>query len=198
MSGIVGDNTGRSSGLVKGVATPSSDFVLISTTTGTGTVSFDGDFSSTYDNYLLVGYGIDNDGSDEDLRMRVRQADSDVTASSYYRVWNGNYGTNVDGQARYDGADYAQSYITIINNWDDAAAKPTQFNMWIYNPFQGSTYHYITWHATNVSPNTTASYMNFSGFAHYYGNTTALSGLSFYSEPNGNITAANFKLYGLK
>ena len=180
------------------VAAASSDFVLISTTTGTGTVSFDGDFSATYDNYLLVGYGISNDGSDEDLRMRVRQADADVTASSYFRVWNGNYGTNVDGQARYDGADYAQSYITISNNWDPAAAKPMQFNMWIYNPFQGSTYHYFTWHSANVSPNSTLSYMNFSGSAHYYGNTTALSGLSFYSEPNGNITAANFKLYGLK
>ena len=30
----------------------SADFVLLSTTTGSGTVSFDGDFSATYDNYL--------------------------------------------------------------------------------------------------------------------------------------------------
>ena len=219
MSGIVGSKLNhRGSGLIGSPGTDgqhllssgagktnvfetvsaSAEFVLLSTTTGTGTVSFDGDFSGTYDNYLLIGYGLDNDGSDEDLNMRVRQADADVTASSYYRIWNGNYGKNDSTQARYDGAAYGADHIKITNNWDDADAKPTQFNMWIYDPFQGDTYHYITWHATNVSPNETASYMNLTGSGHYYGNTTALSGLSFYSGPNGDITAINLKLYGMK
>jgi len=219
MSGIVGSKFNhRGSGLVGSLGTDgqhflssgagktnvfetvsaSADFVLLSTTTGSGTVSFDGDFSGTYDNYLLIGYNGSNDASDEDLNFRVRQADADITASSYYRVWNGNYGTNVSGQARYDYAAYGADHIKMINNWDDAATKPTQFNMWIYDPFQDDTYHYITWHATNVSPNSTLSYMNFTGSGHYYGNTTALSGLSFYETPSGDITTLELKLYGLK
>ena len=178
------------------VAAASSDFVLLSTTTGSGTVSFDGDFSATYDNYLLVGYNGSNDGADEDLNMRVRQANSDITGSSYYRVWNGNYGNTSSGQVRYDGAVYGADHIKIINNWDDAATKPTQFNMWIYDPFQGDTYHYITWHCTNVNP--AGLLMNFTGSAHYYGNTTALSGLSFYDPASSDITTLELKLYGLK
>ena len=219
MSGIVGSKfNDRVSGLVGSLGTDgqhllssgagktnvfetvsaSADFVLLSTTTGSGTVSFDGDFSTTYDNYLLVGYNGSNDASDEDLNFRVRQADADVTDSSYYRVWNGNYGNTSSGQARYDYSAYGADHIKMINNWDDNVEKPTQFNMWIYDPFQADTYHYFTWNASNVSSNPFAAYMNFSGSGHFYGNTTALSGLSFYATPNGDITTLELKLYGLK
>lgn len=196
MSGIVGDNQGRSSGLIKAVAAPSADFVLLSTTTGSGTVSFDGDFSATYDNYLLIGYNGSNDGVDEDLNMRVRQGDADITGSSYYRVWNGNYGNTSSGQARYDYSAYGADHIKLGNNWDDNAVKPNQFNMWIYDPFQGDSYHHFTWHISNTNP--ANSYMNFTGAGHYYGNTTALSGLSFYDPASSDITTLELKLYGLK
>ena len=175
----------------------SSDFVLLDTETGTGTVSVDGHFSSTYQNYLLIGSHLSNDGTDEELRMRFRQGDADVTASSYYRVWNGNYGTNADGQSRYDGADYGADHIVITNNWDPGIAKTTQFTMWFFNPSNSDTHKYIQWQSSNVSPNSSLSYMNFNGAANYYGNTTALTGYTFYGNDD-DIDSLNLKLYGLK
>jgi len=181
------------------VAEASSDFVLLDTETGTGTVSVDGHFSGTYQNYLVIGSHISNDGSpgDEELMMRFRQSDSDVTASSYYVAWNANYGKNDGTSARYDWAGYGRNNIIITNNWDDDITKVTQFNMWIYNPTNSDTHKHITWHSANRSPNATESFMNFSGAATYYGNTTALTGYTFYGVSD-DIDSLNLKLYGLK
>ena len=183
------------------VAAPSSDFVLLATdvtSSATATVSLDGYFSSTYQNYFLIGTNCSNDGSDENLDIRFRQADADVTGSSYFRIWNGDYGTNGNAANRYDGASYGSSSIMITNNWDPAVTKVAQFSMWFYNPLNTTAYKHITWHSCNTSPNSTRSYMNFSGAANYYGNTTALSGFTFLCTSGDNITTMNLKLYGLK
>jgi len=200
--GQVLTSSGAGAGAVfETVAAPSSDFVLLATSvtsSATTAVSLDGYFSSTYQNYFLIGTNCSNDGSDENLDIRFRQADADVTGSSYYRIWNGDYGTNGNAANRYDGAVYGSNAIMLTNNWDPAVTKVAQFSMWFYNPLNTTAYKHITWHSCNTSPNSTRSYMNFSGAANYYGNTTALSGFTMLCTSGDNITTMNLKLYGLK
>ena len=84
MSGIISDNQGRSSGLVKAAAA-SSDFKKLSaqTVSSVSSVSFDGFFTSDYNKYELMGNDIECETSAGECRYRTRSSDADNTGSYY-------------------------------------------------------------------------------------------------------------------
>ena len=87
MSGKVTDNLGRASGLVKGVAAASSDFVKITSATvaaGSGVVainSFDGD---TYSSYLFNMWEVKPNLNDNSLIMQLNFDSTADTGTDYY------------------------------------------------------------------------------------------------------------------
>ncbi len=91
MSGIIGDNLGRSGGLVKGAATPSAGMTLVhshNVTSSVSIVTFDNVFTSTYDLYRVYGYEIYHASDAQDgYLLFVDSSGSRVTAGSYERVY---------------------------------------------------------------------------------------------------------------
>jgi len=179
--------------------TVSSDYVLLSTVTASSSsvVSFDGFFSSTYKNYQIRFSDV-SPGSVQYLKFRVRQNNADMTgASDYYWVYGGmerNLNTSDNGISGGGGGSSASRFFHGADLSDD-----TNYNMNgvldLYNPLATSYKIFRTecvWHGDSTG------YMKTSqGMLSYRGNTSALSGVSFFFSA-GSIQQGSFKLYGIK
>jgi|TARA_R100001530_G_C4275077_1_gene144089 hypothetical protein len=117
MSGIISDNLGRSSGLVK--AASGGDFVKIATAEVTGsvaaTVDIQGCFTSTYDNYQIHFNRLNLDGSSP--FGPVFLDDSNAAMTTQYNTkghyLNGAY--NSDGEGSWN--DNGTSGIKLTNGY---------------------------------------------------------------------------------
>ena len=202
MSGIISDNLSRSSGLVKGVATPSSDFVKLATVSvsAAATVSIDGYFSGTYKRYYLYWEDIYPDASSTYLRMRYNASGSAITASNYrnasayFSTNAGSAGHNAEGYYDVDyfymtqdgssdhGTQYSQNGWLVTNNDPLGTTAGKAFTGQAYVPINGGgTYN---WHHV---------------LGGVYNTTPAISGFTFYWSTGDNFVAqGDFQLYGVK
>ena len=112
MSGIIGDNIGRSSGLVKSATTTDTDnFVKLNeeTFSTVSSISFDGDFTSDYSVYRFEFKNVYTSGAGGTLRIRYRRSDSDHDGSDYrYSVASHQFTTSAGTGHQ---GHLAQSYI---------------------------------------------------------------------------------------
>jgi len=175
-----------------------SDYVLLATTdaSSSAAVSFDGYFSSTYKNYIVYWSELYGATDASSLRIRVRKANADITGNVYNHLYyylnltlsTGSTSSAVGGTGRtnlirisdYDGDNngtYRESGYVILQNANITAYKN------------------ITGVAQTFSSDTTIYNSNF--FNSVVEDSASLSGISFF-RTSGNITAGNFKLYGLK
>jgi len=117
MSGIISDNQGRSSGLVKAAAA-SSDFKKLSaqTVSSVSSVSFDGFFTSDYNKYELMGNDIECETSTGHAQFRTRTSDADNTGSYY---------TNSCAQFYHDVND--ENWIVAGNSGSSDLNAPTTY-----------------------------------------------------------------------
>lgn len=186
-------------------SSPSSDFVLLATSSASSSasVSFDGYFSSTYKNYkiLISNYYPATVGST--LNVRYRRSNADITTGNYGyinnigNVWTGNptgggvtsYGNEGQTSSPLDGWVYAlnQSSPYTVN------AELT-----LHDPLGTDNYKWIN-AIINHGRRTSGDVYIVAGTSHnfLYDATTALSGISFFAS-SGNMTRGNFKLYGIK
>jgi len=188
----------------------SSDFVKITTTTissSVSSVSLDGHFSSTYKNYQIVGTGlIFSDSyfggtSGQGLKGRVRQSNADKTDGQY--IWslnrsiayfNGNLTDNNDGA-------YNSDHFKIIGRNNSGNQFTGNFTMSVYDPLGTSYRKAINWQTSNMQTVDNSS-GNLAlecevGSTVYRGNTTALSGFTFFPA-SGNLTGGTITIYGFK
>ena len=174
----------------------SGDFVkLASTTTSSASsVSFDGYFSSTYDNYIIYvnGYGCATFGSVPYIRFR--RSNADVTATNYR--WISSRARRSSGSSGIETGDSGWDDTKIGLSQDMSNATVTRHNyiIQIPNPLSTDVYPSIIFdgHSTN---NDNSDYYRRIGFGRLT-STGALSGITFYQD-SGNI-AGTFKLYGIK
>ena len=197
-------------------ATLSSDFVLLATTTASSSssVSFDGYFSGTYENYKVIFNSV-KASTAQYFRMRFRQSNADATSSLYLGGWIGM-------RQYHDGTGY---YLTERNAYHNDYSSTGGFNyispaygngedsnlqvnstantsvngeIFLYNPLSTSNFKYskidLCYRATGDSWNGSLSFVN--GFITYE-SATALSGISFMPS-TGTFTTGTFKLYGIK
>ena len=83
MSGVISDNTGRSSGLVKAASGGASALLATSAVSGATSATFDGYFSTTYNRYEVVCSDLLMAGTSSDLWFRVRVGGSTDAQSLY-------------------------------------------------------------------------------------------------------------------
>ena len=174
----------------------SSDFVKLATTAitaNTASVSFDGYFSSTYKNYIFIGSHLKNDASDS-LRMRYRQSNADVTSSNYVYAQKTH---RVNGGAVDDSNGEITTSIKISGTNTVASERTINFQFYLFDPLNTSYYKNIagTGHNIYVSSGTYYYFHQFSGI--FVGNTTALSGITFFMG-SGNLDDGSISLYGIK
>ena len=174
----------------------SSDFVLLASTitASASSVSFDGYFSSTYDNYVIYvnKYGCATGGSEP--RVRFRRSNANVTASNYRwissraRVSNasrgietGEYGWDVDS-------------IGLSQDMSTFSGTNHHYIIQIPNPLDTELYPSIIFDGTSTNSDN-GDYYRRLGFGRLT-STGALSGITFY-QSSGNMSG-RFKLYGIK
>ena len=172
------------------------DFVKIATVTASGSsnvVSFDGHFSSTYDKYrIYIQNWRGNDNSN--LTMRYRIGNTEKSSGHYAHVQEGLY-RNTSGIGNDNNSGWDNSAIRITpNGADDSATYFQHCVVDLINPL-GTGSKTCTFE-TSLNAFDQTLFIHGIGGGHYFGDTGALSGLSFYISA-GNITAT-IKIYGIK
>ena len=129
--------------------------------------------------------------------MRVRQSNADVTASDYYWCYEGFYRNLTTGDGEIGGGGNGTA---LQFHHGDGYSDNTSFNanatIDIFNPL--STAYRLFRADTVWFEGSNTNYMKItSDMFCYRGNTTALSGVSFFMS-SGSIQQGIFKLYGMK
>jgi hypothetical protein len=179
-----------------------SDYVLLATTdaSSSASVSFDGYFSSTYKNYKVFFSDVYPATANAEMLIRLRRSNADVTASNYQYAGRRTHqiggGSDVnDGRYAYTGT----SFSVLTNGSPNSATRTNSAEITIYSPLSTTSYKKIRIQANGASDDGGGSngMWNTDIFGNLYDNANALSGITFYFS-SGNISAGNFKLYGIK
>lgn len=203
MSGIISDNIGRSSGLIKsGGAT--SDYVLLSSYTADGDITADDDFTTDYSHYYVTYIHMNSEDADKDFHLRWRRDGADSDDSNYRSV--------VYGVGTQSGS--ATSLVTTYS-WDAAEAKISgaggsmedfrrrgglNGHMWITAPTDTSYYKSAMgqhWHWVDQggSPGTPIIHTNWMMIEN--GVYTAITGFKLFVD-GFNVNAGVVNVYGVK
>ena len=166
--------------LIKGAA-GLNKIVTNTESSGHDYINIDGCFTSTYENYLIVGkanvtYGNTN------LGIRVRASGSALTSSSYSR--------NIAAMFENSYADAAnQSYIAM--SYNDLITADANWFFYVYSPkLTDQTY---------VSGMMTSANLHSTSFSGMVNNTTAYDGIQIYNANTGagDLNTSKVTVYGL-
>jgi len=184
------------------------NFIKITTETisaNTASVTFDGDFSSTYKNYFVIGSAIRTDDAGPNLRMRFRESSADVTGSYYVSTRNTVRLEDSTGAMEEDNNSLKDSYFGLSatfstgNDHDGHSAKRAiNFNFHLHDPLNTSymKYYFGSGHHTYDNGNDVWYYHHHIGGT-YYASAAALTGFTIYPSA-GNFDAGTISLFGLK
>jgi hypothetical protein len=175
-----------------------SDFTLLATVdaSASASVSFDGYFSATYKNYIVVISGLTPATDNTLLRFRVRQSNADVTSSGYGFAFYGVYRQDAVGDgATVAGGNSTYSEINYNQGLSNTSGYGLNGRIYIHNPL-ATEYRIFQADTSFFMYDETYSKVQ-TNLIRWSGNTTALSGFSLFMS-SGNISSGSFKLYGLK
>jgi len=177
-------------------AAVSSDYVLLATTTASSSaiVTFDGYFSSTYDNYIIYAYGLYAATGGSTFKMRLRRSNADVTASNYTSIANNHQTAGTDGQFQTGASSHDLTAVAAAS-FGSTSTDNNCFRIQMFNPLDTTTHKTMIFHGW-VKRND-GNLFTTSGSGQLNDNANALSGVSFFMS-SGNIAGGKFKLYGVK
>ena len=164
--------------------------VLITETniSGTGPFHITNLFSSTYRDYKIIGSGLKQSTDNTNWIFQLRTSSAAVT-SGYY--WSG-VGQRGAGSAVDDGEDSTHDFRICGSVANDTHA--TNFDMTLYDPYGYQVSKNYTCLASGRRENDTAQVLYSGGFL---ANDTRMEGIMINVD-NGNMTAGNIKVYGIK
>ena len=207
MSGLVGDNTARASGVIAGA---SADFVRVTTNTlgsNTTTWTVDNIFSATYDQYMVLINARTQDISNNIYMRFLDNSGSEITSTNY-RGFNGGgeglSGSGNNSQYKYRWDDSSFQITGAGDSWSDYGGADAV-------GYQGTWYFYKPNEATGVGSrksfyghhwwNSGADGRVMTGYCSGYYNASDIQsrGFSLYSLITDGIGAeSNIVVYGLK
>jgi hypothetical protein len=179
----------------------SSDFVLLATTdaSSSASVSFDGYFSATYKNYMILVANAIPATNDVSFRFRLRRSNADVTTSDYNKAaWTYYQGASVSGTTQSGAWDTDHVNLVYAGVRNTTSYGGCNSMIYIMNPLGTASYKAIVGTNTMYHNNSAVLTIDRTDFTAVLDDaTTALSGISFFMN-SGNITSGSFKLYGIK
>jgi hypothetical protein len=197
MSGIIGDNLGRSGGLIKSGAAGGA-WTLIddsSVSSSVSSLSIDEVFTSSYDLYQLFGYAIyTNTTAEQPLAFRYIKSDGSVDSGGNYEmirhgiVRTGSTSAIDDASTSADWHKFG-NYVGISD-----ATTNSAFNITFFNP-QSTSDEKISiaqWMSKGASGYIDLEHSGCS----YNQDSTAVRGIQILS--NTNLLGGEFKLYGMQ
>jgi hypothetical protein len=198
MSGIISDNQGRSSGLVKAAAAGGGAWNLVLAQTissNVGEVEFtDSHFTSTYDFYkVVIISGVPEDENDRQLRMRLSYGGSYVTAAEYDWGYSGLH----EGDHNRGGDDSGTSFYITGDDYNVGGNNGESFNaeVTIYNPLSTDSDKLVTATTAFTTDLVVGMRTDFMGRLND-SDGDALDAFKFYMN-SGDIISGSFILYGL-
>ena len=178
-----------------------SDFVLLATTdaSSSASVSFDGYFSATYKNYLVLVANAIPATNDVSFRFRLRRSNADVTTANYNNTKFSYYqGASTSGSTQSGAWDADHVNLVYAGIRNTTSYGGANFIAYIMNPLGTDSYKAIVGTNTYYHNNSAILTIDRNDFTAVLDDvTTALSGITFYFN-SGNIASGNFKLYGIK
>jgi hypothetical protein len=207
MSGTVGDNTARASGVIAGA---SADFVRVATNTlgsATTTWTLDSIFSATYDQYMVL-INLRTDESSNNIYMRFLDNSGSELTSSWYRGFNGG-GEALSGSANNTQQKYRwnESSFQLTGAGDSWSSYGTpdavgyQATMYFYKPNEATafgarkSFYGHHWWNSGADGRVMTGYIG----GYYNASDIQSRGLSLYSSETDGLGAdSNVVVYGLK
>jgi hypothetical protein len=179
-------------------SSPSSDYVLLATSTissNVSSISIDGYFSSTYTSYKVIFYGVFGSVAGENIKIRFNRSGSAITSSNYINVGSSAYYSTPTSTLNQ--ITYLDTFIDIGNYFTSVDRSSSGF-LEINNPLSTTAYKTITSFSGCYyyqSPNfDTRSYFIAGTLKD---STSSLSGFTFLAG-SGTLNGGTFKIYGIK
>lgn len=167
------------SSVAVGSGTGSASALGTVTFSGCSSVSLNGVFSATYDNYLIVPDNITQSASSY-MQLRLRTSGTDNTANSYWRQYILANSTTVSA---------ARTQGTLLDLWEAGATFPASGQMDIQNPFT-TAYTRANYFVNQENPTT----QGFIQGSFTFNGTTSFDGFTLIPA-SGTITGA-ISVYG--
>ena len=166
------------------------------TASNAAAMSFDGDFSATYENYIIY-FSYYHHTNNTDTVMRFRQGDADLTTSNYINCL-GCAEVHSGGNSLQPDSHWNAAYGRIGSGDDsDDSDHRNSGQMIIYAPLDTSIYHQAHTNCMGFNSGSPPTYFRYWFSCNMYmANTTAMSGITFMAD-GGNITGSA-RLYGLQ
>ena len=200
MSGIIAQNSGRHTGLVKASSGGGGvwNLILTQTASSSATIDFTSNIDSTYDEYVFKFINIH--GATEDAEFNF-QGSTDggssygVTITSTAFQANHTEGGSVYGPAYNGSWDLAQStsYQNLFNNLDADNDECLGGYLHLFNP---SNTTFVKHFMSRIAGVTSADAAQDDYRAGYFNNTSAIDAIQFKMS-TGNIDAGTISLYGI-
>ena len=194
MSGVVGDNTVRASGVIASAGGGGAyTFVASATADGSASLDVTTGIDSTYDVYLITvsNFHLDTDGMDINLLMSVGGSFITSTDYRYANTWASSSASYPGGTTRSD----SQAYIRLqYNGSSDTTAEPESFYMWLYNPGSTTVWKNILYNETGMNQD---GVMYTNRGAGLLENTGAVDGIRIKSNTTANVSTGVMRVYGL-
>ena len=178
-------------------ASPAMELLASSDASSSATITFDGNFSSTYKNYMFIYSHMVPATNQQYLGARYRVSSSDVTSSDYSQLnsrtgnTNGNSSSNDTGTTAWGSSNFQISMSTS----NTASYGGASGFFYLLDPLNTSHYKVVTGQGHNFYSSTQQYRIDFSAVNR--DSTDALSGITFYYG-SGNIATGTIKLYGIK
>ena len=201
MTGIVAQNVGRTSGLIKAASGGGGVWTLISTFTSDGsdaTATFDSDIDSTYPIYVFKWINIHPETDATHFQVNFRDGSTAYDATKTTTAFKG-YHDESDSTAELayrTGEDLTQSTSALIiqNNIDNANDASSSGELWLFSPSSTTFVKHFISRAINLGNSDAASDWFVAGYCNV---TAAIEGVQF-SRSSGEIQDGKIKMYGLK
>ena len=179
-------------------STPSSDYVLLATSTissNVSSVSIDGYFSSTYTTYKVIFYGVFG-STPNDVKLRFNRGGSAITTSNYNYAGTYSYVDSVGDNVSSPTNNYSATSSGGIGSYYTAVDRSLSGFIEINNPLSTTAYKMAlsfssSYMYTNQDTSTTTMGTVLKD------STSALSGITFIAG-SGTLNGGTFKIYGIK
>jgi hypothetical protein len=171
---------------------------LISTITASNdaTLDFDDIFSSTYDNYLVVGQDVLFQTDQQFLSIRTATGGStyDANASDYGWAVRHNQSTNVVDYDAADGAMDMNGDGADVNRFGNHTTESICFTVHVFNPLGTVGYKNFKWEISYPTYNS-GTIMNLDGAGQRI-DIAAIASMQFVPS-SGNIVSGIIRVYGI-
>ena len=172
---------------------PAAGLTLIATVTASNsaTVDFDGYFTSTYDEYVLLAENITPESGSAPSLGALLKIDGSYQSSNY--TWAYVY---QDSNSTTQNSATSTSELRLANSLATGSQVPTSIEMRFYQP--STTMLQRVWARTVANNSTVVT--RYEGFGTYYNfpsSTNPLTAVRFLFS-SGNVSTGTFRLYGFK